>query len=322
MKKLSVIAILLISIFVFTACGGSAAPDFAPFWGQTTDDIDGILERSEYKVSVAPLIDDKGNAINKDEYKLDPSSSGTYKIEISKVKDKQYKVKTEFEFDGKYNKNGTLTDDFTDSYTGECTFEIDAPDKLIMEKSSRVAEMTYCDENGKLSSVKYKVENNYADSKVVSNLTINDDEDNILKDCKSSFESGFGDYFFDNEAMFLAIRALKPKDGFDRNFNVPENIAQKIVPMNAKFVEQKDSELNLTINGTVTKVNSNLIRVVITGTERIGAPINLYYSKDDKVTFELETGTKVNTEYHKLLKIEHGDMIYTLTAYSNLAKMV
>ena len=153
MKKLSLIAILLISIIVFTACGSSAPPDFSPFWGQINEVTsgNGILETSEYKISVASLTDEKGNVTNKDEYKLDPSSSGTYKIEISKVGAKRYKVETTFNFTGKYNKDGTLTTEFNDIYTGECIFEIDAPDKLIMISSIKdVEKATICDNDGKL----------------------------------------------------------------------------------------------------------------------------------------------------------------------------
>jgi len=320
MKKLSIAIILILSILILAACGSSAKSDFTPFWGQINKDSadgNGVLEYSEYKISVAPPLKDAGgNVIETGTYKLDSDScSGSYSIEISRISKGRYKVKTEFEFKGKYTKDGTLTSEFTDSYTGECIFEIVPPEKINMISSKKtVSNATFCNEDGSLSKVSYTVTNTYEDSKIFSKFDITEDKDNLLKDCKSSFEQGgLGEYFFDNEALYTAIRAFKPKEGFSLGFKVPENISQTIYSMSASYVEQKEENMfSLDIGGQ--KLSSHLIQVVRTGTGKVGAPIKLYYSKDDKVTYQLDTGTKVVTQYFRLLKFEHGDMIYTLDA--------
>ncbi|MCL1901544.1 MAG: hypothetical protein FWG51_03995 [Firmicutes bacterium] len=329
MKKLSITIILIISILVLAACGSSASPDITPFWGQISDDEhaeagNGLLERSEYAITVKPLIDENENQTNKDEYKLDPDfCEGTYTVEISRIDIKLYEVKTEFEFKGKYNKDGQFlpsTGTFTDDYTSKCTFEIVSPSGIKMISSEKTVEnYTYLNTDDSLSPVKYTVKNTYEDNKMVSNLNIISDPDNILEKCEEEFTiNSLGDYFFDNEAMFLAIRTLKPAEGFSLNFKVPENISQKAISMSAKYVAQKaEDEFKLNVNGTL--LSSHLIQAGISGTNQTGAPINLYYSKDDEVTYQLYTGINIKTEYYKLLKIEHGDMIYELEEYENFA---
>jgi len=324
MKKISVIFVLILSTVIFTACASAAAPDFNPYWGQITDDKDGILEYSEYEISVAPITNDKGEYTSPDDYKLDPSSSGIYSITISKdgTSAGHYNVTTKFTFTGKYNKNGTLTDEFKDdNYTGECSFVLTTT-KLTMVSSKRtVGKMTVCNDDGTLSTVSYTASNSYdsSKSKMTSSLQIISDDDDILKDCKSEFTASYSKYFFDNECMFVALRALKPQSGFSVDFSVPDNIAQTITSMNAKYVST--DKLSLAINGGETQdIEYNLIQAVITGTDQVGAPISLYFSKDDNVTYILDNGTNVNTQYYKLLQIKHGDMIYTLTNYTNNSK--
>lgn len=338
MKKFLPFTILLIlSVLVLTACGGTSnSPDYAPYWGQKD-----AYEHSEFDISVAPLVVNE-KATNEKVYKLDPAySSGTYKTTLEVVLENgnhtgTYKVQNEFSFTGKYNKNGNLTDEFTDSYTSEATFKVSSGSFTTLS-SSKTATFTHvcdkdsktktsmhtCSEDGVLNTVSYKITTNYSNKKVSSSITVTKDDAGILSDVKKTFNGNLNQkVYFDNDSLFYGIRSLIPNEQFSLTFNLIDPLESKVLKMQSNYVSKEDKKIKLssgaTIDGVATdELECNLIETIIADTVNKGAPINLYYAKDRKVNYLLVNGNIVNVEYYMLAKVEHGDMIYTLKEFTN-----
>lgn len=329
MKKLftSFILIILCAVFL-TACTSSGdATNYLTVWGQSN-----VCEISRYEISAAPLIvDDKPT--NENEYKLDPSSHGEYTIKVTAVLENgnhvgKYKLESEFEFTGKYNKNGNKTEEFTDKYKSEVIFKLTSRAFTTLSSVKTAENMTICNDDGTLDKVSYTVTNTYDNKKVKTVMEIKSDPNNVLKDLadSKSLKLGNGKYF-DNEALFFGIRALEPNDKFSWPFVLLDSIQQKVFNWSASYVSQEKNEIELTkdtvINGKTTeKIDCNLISAAITGTVNKGAPIDLYYSKDYPVVYKAVNGVPINIQYHILAKIEHGDMIYTLKEFTNTSDKV
>lgn len=360
MKKFFILTIISILCLTFlTACGPSAAPpDFKPYWGQLINEAaKGYLEKSVYKIEAKSLTDKDGNPLNKTEYKLDPAySSGTYTTELTHQPRNEgdnfsiYELKNTYEFTGRYSKLGSEPIDFKDSYESEVTFKVTSLEFTTLSSKRTVENISFfeLDKNfkqGDFKRISYVVTNTYKDKVVTSKLTYEKEKDNadVFKEIKNTtFTAHMGDSYFDNESLFLGIRSRKPDESFSFSYNILDPINQEVKGMQAAYVSQELDEkgkakpvmvelANLTdkdnavikpsVNGTRTdEEECYKIQAKIPETNS-GAPMNLYYSKTYKTKF-LDKNEKTYNEayYYFLVKVEHGDMIYTLNTFDNNAR--
>jgi len=326
MKKFFILTVILILCVAFlVGCGAAASPDYVPYWGQMTADGKDYLEKSVFEISIKA--DDDGNPENE---KFDKTTKGTYTTTLTRVSDGDggvgsiYKLESAFEFSGKYNGK-----DFSDKYTSVVTFKVTSQSFTTLSSTKTVENATFLNDNASLSTVSYTLTNEYKDKKVTSKITVSKDTGNKLSEVKSSYTQNLKDYYFDNESLFLGIRALTPAEGFSlASYNLLEPLEQEILTMQAAYVSQADAKIELAagtkINGVLTdKINCNKVETKISGTINTGASIFLYYSNDCMVRYINKNGVTIDEiPYYFLAKVEHGDMIYTLKEFDNQSKKV
>jgi len=310
MKKFFICAVVLIlSASILTGCSRrNVSPEFVPYWGQMQTADDEYLEKSVFKISVN--IDEDGKAVNE---KFDPNSGGIYITTLTRVSDDNkgsiYRLKSSFEFAGKYN--GKV---FKDKYTSEVTFKVTSGEFTTLTSIKNVENYTVFNDDENLAAVSYMIVNDYKDKKVTSKMIVSKDTANLLKDIKTDYSGKFKDYFFDNESLFFGIRSLTPAEGFTLNYSLLDPIKRDISNMQANYVALEDNKVKLAtiddaspkVNGITTQeVECNLIKTKIFGTLNTGAPIDLYYSKDSKVTYLTKNEkTYVEVQYYFLVKID------------------
>lgn len=299
MKKIiTILLIMVISIFALTGCGETPIGFKAQYWHENiaTTDYHPLTEVTEYEVKIANKTPNNATEVSNKNIKMEIASGRyvtTLKMQEDENKMPYYYFKTELYLQGKYVFNNQEIP-FENDVVSETTFNTIVKDFMPIstkKQSSRTTTVIATADGYALYDFTYNYSIDYGSEDAKTRYELNTIGENkttpIVKE--NTFSKYNKEEYIDNELLLLLPRAFDYDSGFITNFTTIDVVTQKVQNMaynatskNTNNPDIKSFNLKYKLNGSEVGSEDFKVAKVSAGINDTfsGANIEAYYANE------------------------------------------